>query len=102
MHQLHAGAHEANGAVAQVMRLPAGTGWNTRVAEQSRCNDAIGLTRKARIERAECKTKAVTSLRRQPIRRTTVLSAGKETPEAQCCIRACGEIIIERDDDRRG
>ena len=52
MHQLYAGAHEANGAVAQVMRLPAGTGGNACVAEQSGRDDAIGLAGKARVERA--------------------------------------------------
>ncbi len=62
MHQLHAGARQANGPVAQVMRLPAGTGRNTHVTEQSRRNDAIGLASKAPIKRTQRKSKAVTSL----------------------------------------
>ena len=54
--------HQANGAVAQLMCLSAGTGRNACVAEQSRSNDAIGLASKAPIERAERKTKAMTPL----------------------------------------
>ena len=60
LHQLHTGVHQANGPVAQVMRLPAGTRRNARVAEQARRNDAIGLARKAPIERTERKTKVGT------------------------------------------
>jgi hypothetical protein len=100
LHQLRAGPHQANGPVAQVVCLPAGTDRDTCVAEQSRRNDAIGLAGKARVERTEHKDKAVTSLPRQPIRRTAAPSAGNETPEAPCCIGACGEIRIERNDDR--
>ncbi len=62
LHQLHASAHKANGAVAQVMRLPAGTGRGACVAEQSRRNDAIGLASKAPIKRTQRKTKAMTPL----------------------------------------
>jgi len=80
LHQLHAGAHQANGPVAEVMRLPAGTGRNARVAEQARRNDAIGLASKAPIERTERKTKSVPSLPRQSIWRTAAPSAGNETP----------------------
>jgi hypothetical protein len=60
LHQPDAGAHQANGAVAQVMCLPAGIGRNTFVAEPSRRNDAMGLASKASIERAERATKAMT------------------------------------------
>src|SRR5712691_7213206 len=49
---------------------------NVCVAEQSRRNDAIGRAGKARIERTKRKTKAVSSLPRQSIRRTAVPSAG--------------------------
>ena len=102
LHQLHASAHKANGAVAQVMRLPAGTGRGACVAEQSRRNDAIGLASKAPIKRTQRKTKAMTPLVCQPIRRTDAWAADNETPEAQCCVGACGEISIERDDDCGG
>jgi hypothetical protein len=64
------------------------------VAEQSRRNDAIGRAGKARIERTKRKTKAVSSLPRQSIRRTAVPSAGNGTPEAPCCIGAYAEIRI--------
>ena len=101
-HQLHAGADQANGAVAQIMCFPAATGRNVCVAEQSRRNDAVGRAGKARIEGTKRKTKAVSSVPRQSIRRTAVPSPGDETPEAPCCIGACGEIRIERDDDRGG
>jgi len=100
LHQLHAGPHQANGPVAQVVCLPAGTDRDACVGEQSRRNDAIGLAGKVRVERTERKDKAVTSLPRQPIPRTAAPSAGDETPEAQCCIGAGGEIRIERNDDR--
>ena len=99
MHQLPAGPHQANGPVAQVVCLPAGTEWDACVAEQSRRDDAIGLAGKARVERAEGKDKAVTSLPRQPIRRSAAPSADSEAPEAQCRINACVEIRIERNDD---
>jgi hypothetical protein len=102
LHQLHASAHKANGAVAQVMRLPAGTGRGACVAEQSRRNDAIGLASKAPIKRTQRKTKAMMPLVCQPIRRTDAWAADNETPEAQCCVGACGEISIERDDDCGG
>ena len=102
LHELHAGAHQTNSFVAQVMRLPAGTCRNEHLTEQARRNDAIGLAGKAPIERTQGKSKAVTSLRRQPIRRTAAPSAGNEAPEAQCCIGACGEVCIERDDDCGG
>jgi len=102
LHELHAGAHQTNSSVAQVMRLPAGTCRNEHLTEQARRNDAIGLASKAPIERTQGKSKAVTSLRRQPVRRTAAPSAGNEAPEAQCCIGACGEVCIERDDDCGG
>src|SRR6266849_4207051 len=102
LHELHAGAHQTNSSVAQVMRLPAGTCRNEHLTEQARRNDAIGLASKAPIERTQGKSKAVTSLRRQPIRRTAAPSTGNEAPEAQCCIGACGEVCIERDDDCGG
>src|SRR5260370_35138173 len=79
-HQLHTGAHQANGAVAQVMRLPAGTGWNARVAEQSRRNDAIGLASKAALERADRQTKRAPPLRRQPTRQAAPPAAGDQRP----------------------
>jgi hypothetical protein len=56
LHRPDAGAHQANGAVAQAMCLPAGIGRNACVAERSRRNDAIGLASKAPMERAERKT----------------------------------------------
>src|SRR5258708_8413275 len=102
LHQLHASAHKANGAVAQVMRLPAGTGGGACVAEHTRRNDAIGLASKAPIKRTQRKTKAMMPLVCQPIRRTDAWAADNETPEAQCCVGACGEISIERDDDCGG
>jgi len=100
LHQLHAGPHQANGPVTQVVCLPAGTDRDACAAEQSRRDDAIGLAGKARVQRAEGKDKAVTSLPRQPIRRSAAPSADSETPEAQCRINACVEIRIERNDDR--
>jgi len=47
LHQLRAGADQANGPVAQIMRFPAGIGRNAYVAERARRNDAIGLANKA-------------------------------------------------------
>ncbi len=44
----------------------------------------------------------MTPLPRQPIRRTAAWAADNKTPEAQCCVGACGEICIERDDDCGG
>ena len=102
LHQLRAGADQANGPVAQIMRFPAATGRNVCVAEQSRRNDAIGRAGKARVERTKRKPKAVSSLPRQSIRRTAVPSAGNEMPETPCCIGTYAEIRIERDDDRSG
>src|SRR5258707_612898 len=82
LHELHASAHKTNRFVAQVMRLPAGTCGNDPPTEQARRNDAIGLASKAPIERTQGKSKAVTSLRRQPIRRMDAWAADNETPEA--------------------
>jgi hypothetical protein len=102
LHQSDAGAHQANGPVAQVMRPPAWTGRNACVAEQAGRNDAVGLAGKAPVECAKRKTKAVTSLPRQPVRRTAVWASDNKTPEAPRCIGAHAEICIERDDDRGG
>jgi hypothetical protein len=102
LHQLQAGADQANGPVTQIIRFPAATYGNVCVAEQSRRDDAIGRAGKACIERTKCKTKAVSSAPRQPIRRARAPSAGNETPETQCWIGAYAEISIERDEDRGG
>jgi len=88
LHHLQAGAHQANGPVAQVMRLPAGTGWNACVAEQSSRGDAIGLAGKAPIKRTQRKTKAVTLLSRPSIWWTSALSASNETPQTRSLHRA--------------
>src|SRR5713101_448583 len=85
LHELHASAHQTNSFVAQVMRLPAGTCRNEHLTEQAGRNDAIGLASKAPVERAKRKTKAMTSLPRQPIRRTAAWAASNETPQSQCC-----------------
>jgi len=102
LHQPDAGAHQANGPVAEVMRPPAWTGRNACVGEQAGCNDAVGCAGKAPIKRTQRKTKAMMPLVCQPIRRTDAWAADNETPEAQCCVGACGEISIERDDDCGG
>src|SRR5260370_39578647 len=80
LHQLHAGADQANGPVAQVMRPPAGTGWNARVAKKSRRNGAIGLASKASIKRTQRKSKAVTPLVPQPGRGMAPQLARNEGP----------------------
>ncbi len=49
LHESDAGAHQANGPVAQVMRPPAWTGRNACVAEQAGCNDVVGRAGKAPV-----------------------------------------------------
>jgi hypothetical protein len=82
LHQPDGGAHQANGPVAEVMRPPAWTGGNAYVAEQAGCNDAVGGAGKVPVECAKRKTKTMTSLPRQPIRRTAAWAADNKTPEA--------------------
>src|SRR5712692_3265012 len=81
LHQSDAGAHQANGPVAEVMRPPAGTGWNAHVAKKSRRNGAIGLASKASIKRTQRKSKAaVTPLLRQPVRGMATPLASNAAP----------------------
>ena len=101
LHQLQARARQANGPVAHVVCLPAGTCRNARAAEQRRRNNPIGFASKAAVERAQRKPKSLTSLPRQPISRMAARSAGGGAPQAQPGIGARGEVRIERDDDRR-
>lgn len=81
-HQLEAGPRKTNGAVAQLVCLPAGTGGNTRAAKQALRNRAIAFTSQAAIERAECKPKPVTPLAREAIGWTAAWSAGGDAPKA--------------------
>src|SRR5260370_19066018 len=69
LHQLHAGADQANGPVAQVMRPPAGTGWNARVAKKSRRNAPLGLASKPSLKRTQRTGKPAPPRLRQPRRR---------------------------------
>lgn len=50
LHQVQAGADQANDSVTQIMRFPAATDRNACVAEQSRRDDAIGRAGKACID----------------------------------------------------
>ena len=54
-HQFQAAAAQTDGPVADIVCLPARPGRNTGFADQALCDDAIGVARKASIERAENK-----------------------------------------------
>ena len=82
LHQPHAGPHQANGPIAQVVGLPARADRDGCVGEQSRRNNAIGFASKAGVERTKRKDKAVTLLARQPIWRPAPPWAGNDTPKA--------------------
>ena len=100
MHQLHAGARQTNGAVAQLVCLPAGAGRNTRAAEQDLRYGAIGLISQAAVERAQREREPVTSVSRQPIGWTAVRPASGDAPQAERRIGARVEVGVERNDDR--
>jgi hypothetical protein len=81
-HQLEAGARQTNGAVAQLVCLPAGTGRNSGAAEQDLRNGAISFTGQAAVERAQRKPKPVTPLAGEAIGWTAAWSARCDAPEA--------------------
>ena len=57
VHEIEPGTHQADGAVTQIVRFPAGTGGNVFRAEEALCDGTICLTREATIERAKYQDK---------------------------------------------
>ena len=79
-HQFQAAAAEADGPVAQIVRLPSRLGRYARFAEQTLCDVAIRVAGKASIERPENELEPLTLLRRQTIRWPATGPAGCEAP----------------------
>ena len=98
-HQFDAEACQTNAAVAQLVGLPAGTGWNACNSEQALRDDAIALAGQAPVQCTKREAEPHSTLSRQPLRRTHVRAPGNDTPQPQCCGRARGKIRIERNDD---
>ena len=99
MHQLHSGARQTDGAIAQLVCLPGGAGRNTRAAEQALCNGTIGLIGQAGVEGAQRDREPVTSVPRQPFRRTDARPASGDAPEAERRIGTRAKVSVERDDN---
>ena len=94
--------HQANGSIAQrgcLPRLPL----EASSAEQRLGDLPIGSLGEMTIKGAHHQHEAVTALPRERKRFSTVIRspAGDSPPQAQRCLRAPGEIIIERHDDRQ-
>lgn len=70
-HQFKSGTRQTNGAVAEFMGLPAGTGGNACASEEALCNDAVAIAGQAAVERAKGEHEPVTSLPRQPLQPAT-------------------------------
>ena len=100
LHQLEAGAGQTDGAVAQLVRLPGGTGRNACTPEQALRNYAIALASQAAVECAESEAKPVTSLPCQPLWRTAVWPPNDDAPQPQRGVGARGEVRVEWDDGR--
>jgi hypothetical protein len=99
VHEIDPAPHQADGAVPQIVRFPAGTGGNAGRAEEPLRDAAICLTREPAIERSEREEKPPASLCSKAPRRRPLLSARCESPHAKRSINACREVRGKRDDD---
>ena len=99
-HEFEAAADEANGAIAQLVGLPAGTSWNAGTPEQALRKDAIALARQAAVDGPEREAEPVTTLVRQTLGRAALWPPHDDAPQAQRGVGARGEVRVERDDDR--
>src|ERR1700694_5961770 len=82
-HQYDAGAHETDGAVAQIVGLPARACRYAFAPEQSLRNRAIGFAGEIRVKGSPREGKPAMPLLRQPAGGTTGLLSVEESPEAQ-------------------
>ena len=98
LHQGYACPRQADGAVAQVVRLPSDACGDARCAEESLRNCPICFAIKTAVERAKREDEPLATLQRQAIGRAPAWSAGGKPPEAERGIGAGGEVRIERDD----
>jgi hypothetical protein len=97
-HKCHPCPRQADGAVAQVVRLPPDACGDARRAEESLRNCPICLAIKTAIQRTESEDQPLATLQRQAIRRAPAWSAGGKPPKAERSLGARGEVRIERDD----
>ena len=98
LHQGYPCPRQADGAVAQVVRLPSDACGDARRAEESLRNCPICFAIKTAVERAKREDEPLATLECQAIGRAPAWSAGGKPPEAERGIGARWEVRIERDD----
>jgi hypothetical protein len=102
LHQIETHSHEADRAISQIMGFPGWAGWDVRCAKQCLGNLSICRTGKVPIERPQRERKSSTLGLREMIGRTAPWPTACKSPKASRSLGSCGEISVERNDDRRG
>ena len=99
-HEFDAGAHQPNGAVAQVVRLPPSPSRNAHSVKENLRDSPIGLVSQATVESPKCKGETLAALCRQPVRWRQFRPAGARSPQLERPIGSPCEICIDRDNHR--
>src|ERR1700681_299355 len=92
LHQGHPCPRQADGAAAQVVRLPPDACGDAGPAEESLRNCPICFAIKTAVERAKREDEPLATLECQAIGRAAAWSAGGEPPKAERSLGARGEV----------
>jgi hypothetical protein len=102
LHEIKARSHQADRAVAEVVRLPGRTGWNARYAEQDARDLPVRLAGEMPIERSQAKHESSTLMLRKMIGRTSTWPAHGKPPQAGRGLGSRYEVLIEGNHDGCG
>lgn len=101
-HQVYACADQADGPIAQIVRLPSFSGRKAHFAEQDLRNHPIRLAGEVAVKRTEDKDEPLTSLRHQSVRWSGTGMASDAAPQLQGGVSANRDVCIQGDDDGCG
>jgi hypothetical protein len=100
LHEIEARSHQADRAVAEVVRLPGPAGWNARYAEQDARDLPVRLAGEMSIERPQATHESSALMLRKMIGRTPTWPAHGKPPQAGRSLGPRDEVLIEWDNDR--
>lgn len=98
-HKMETRSHQADRAVADVVRLPGWARRNVRAAKQHARDVSIRFAGDASIKRSQSEPEPSTLVLRKAIGSTATRSASSKPPQTSRSFSPCGEACIKRNHD---